>query len=56
MSYPHPYALGVKTRESSGFHSRCLNRALVGRRQSYGIPRNVPVLGSLPFTTLPRYP
>lgn len=30
-------------RRSRGFHQRDLKRASVGRRQSYGTPRNVPV-------------
>lgn len=43
-SKPHPYVFGVKRRESAGFHQRDLRRATVGRRQSYGTPRNLPVL------------
>jgi hypothetical protein len=42
MSYPQPHHLGVKRRGSSGVHQRDLNRATVGRRQSYGMPRNLP--------------
>ena len=34
---------GVNSRGSSGFHQRCLKRATLGRRQSYGMPRNLPV-------------
>jgi len=42
-SQPQPYVFGVKRRGSAGFHQRDFNRATVGRRQSYGTPRNVPV-------------
>ena len=44
MSNPHPNVFGVMRRGSFGFHQRDLNRATVGRRQSYGTPRNLPVL------------
>ena len=47
MSNPQPQLLGVNRRGSSGFHQRCLTRATVGRRQSYGIPKNRPVLLTL---------
>jgi hypothetical protein len=43
MSQPQPNALGVNSLRSAGFHQRLLYRAHVGRRQSYGTPRNVPV-------------
>lgn len=47
MSNPHPYVFGVNNRGSFGFHQRDFSRARVSGRQSYGMPRNVPVRGSL---------
>jgi hypothetical protein len=42
----------VNNRGSAGFHQRSLRRALKPcRRQSYGIPRNVPVRGRLAKVT-----
>jgi len=40
MSKPHPYVFGVNRRRSAGFHHRDLKRVTVGRRQSYGTPKN----------------
>jgi len=42
-SNPQPNDFGVKRRGSLGFHQRCFTRSTVGRRQSYGTPRNFPV-------------
>ncbi len=42
-SKPQPHDLGVKIRRSLRFHQRERTRATVGRRQSYGTPRNVRV-------------
>lgn len=46
-SYPQPQTRGVKNRGSFGFHQRDLKRATVGRRKSYGMPKNLPTLFSL---------
>jgi hypothetical protein len=44
MAKPQPETFGVNSRGSSLFHHRDFVRAAVGHRQSYGIPRNFPVL------------
>jgi hypothetical protein len=43
MAKPQPDTFGVNSRGSAGFHQRVFVRATVGRLQSYGMPRNVPV-------------
>ena len=53
ISQPQPNALGVKRRGSPGFHHRLFIRATVGRRQSYGVQRNFPVLGGFVIPVLP---
>jgi len=40
---PQPHDFGVTMRRSFGFHQRDLTRATVGRRQSKGTPRYLPV-------------